>query len=301
MLHYFGTWLALVGLASGPVSAHCGDIVVPILGLSPAEESDIDLRDGTLEDWPDLIRTSGLTGIDFSDTGMAGGVPDPLDLEYRVLMAWSPPTQRIYVGVERVDDVYVNNYAHDGWNGGLVYFQDSVTFMVDGDHSGGVYGWTPGGPEYTEAEYLSLVNRTAQSYEAIAVAGSKPSVSLFAMLESAPWVNDPPFADGGGMEIGEAPNLSVIEFYVTPFDELLWDNQSGSQVSQLESGKLIGFAIDMPDFDEAPGTYESRFIYPGPSPPYFDANCFADGELLAPPVTTAVSRDSWARIKAALR
>jgi len=28
-----------------------------------------------------------------------------LDLEYRVLMAWSPARQRIYVGVERIDDV----------------------------------------------------------------------------------------------------------------------------------------------------------------------------------------------------
>ena len=300
MLHWFRTGLLLIGLAAGPVSAHCGDTVTLIQGMTPAEESDIDLGDGTLEDWPEFIQTSYLTDIDFHDTGAVGGVPNPLDLAYRVLMAWSPATQRIYVGVERVDDVYVNNYADDGWNGGLIYLQDSVAFMVDGDHSGGVYGWEYG-REYTEVEALSLVNRTAQKYEAIAVAGSKPSVRLSLMLEPAPWANHPPFADGGGFAFGEAPNLSVIEFYVTPFDELLWEDQSGSQVSRLEAGNLIGFAIDMPDFDESPGSYESRFVYPGPSLPYSDANCFADGELLAPPMTTAVNRGSWARIKAALR
>ena len=75
---------------------------------------------------------------------------------------------------------------------------DSVAFLVDGDHSGGV---------------LELNSRAAQRYEAISYVPAGPTVGIYGVTlgfaaESASlrrWVFFPPYSDGGGGVVGENP------------------------------------------------------------------------------------------------
>ena len=55
---------------------------------------------------------------------------------------------------------------------------------------------------------------------------------------------------GVGPLSGAHPTLSVTEFYVTPFDRLIWNSPEESVVSTLSRGTLIGFILSIADFDE---------------------------------------------------
>ena len=43
--------------------------------------------------------------------------------------------------------------------------------------------------------------------------------------------NVPPYTDGGGGSVGEQPTVSVVEYYVTPFDRFVWNDQDESEIS----------------------------------------------------------------------
>ena len=123
------------------------------------------------------------------------------------------------------------------------------------------------------------------------------------------WVDDPPYADGGEGSVGENPVFWVLEFYVTPFDELIWNDPESSQPSELVAGKVVGFFILIADFDA--NTAESGTGYmiddaflrrQGNSAE--DANFFVDGVLLEAGEFlehSAVQPSSWGMIKASLR
>ena len=62
-------------------------------------------------------------------------------------------------------------------------------------------------------------------------------------------VHAPAVREAGSGILGENPVFWVIEFYVTPFDLLIWDDPEASMVSSLEAGKVIGLSITVPDSD----------------------------------------------------
>ena len=125
----------------------------------------------------------------------------------------------------------------------------------------------------------------------------------------------PPFADVGGGSFGEEPTLTVLEFYVTPFDLLVSDpstqidHPEDSVISDLYPGKIIGFAITIWDRDNpGPRDYDSVHslhaedfddLYGFLGPDFFADGLLlpADGEI---PADTAVGHITWARIKASL-
>ena len=132
----------------------------------------------------------------------------------------------------------------------------------------------------------------------------------------------PPYSDGGGGVAEENPTVWVIEFYVTPFDWLVLDfpypdpehvddpnyvNPAGgldpgpesSMVSQLQTGKTIGFSMSISDEDVV-GTINNiddkeTMILGSESP--LSADKFVDGRLLGAE-DTAIEGTAWGRIKA---
>jgi len=116
----------------------------------------------------------------------------------------------------------------------------------------------------------------------------------------AEWVNALPYADGGGGSVGEGPTTSIFEFYVTPFDDLIWNSPDDSQATNLVDGGIIGFQISVPDFDIEPSNYRAFHTLTGQAATWRYAERFADGRLVGAGGGTAVESDSWGRIKASV-
>ena len=203
-------------------------------------------------------------------------------------------------------------------------FNDCIALAIDGDHSGGA-GLPPG--DSSDEDLLRASGET-QYYEGIARTAGGPTLDdvwTRHALEAFAWTVLPPYGEGGGAVAGEAPIISVIELYVTPFDRMgeMWDSPEGSVISTLRPGQVIGFSIGVLDNDllRTDGA-RPNFWVPEPivsAGGYSDigydevhtnmwqrvADTFLDGILLpagqTEPVEDTAGRPvSWGRIKAAL-
>lgn len=297
----------LVGV-DGVAWAHVGERVIPIYELTDEDLVQIDLKDGSTEDWENILGEPSLTTPDFGINFYVGdGVSyDPSDLDFRIWLGWNQSTSRIYVAMETADNVYVNQYRGRKIDG-IPFGVDGMDLAVDGDHSGGKYEFFR--DEFdTQEEWYLVFQVQAQVYDVVAQAPDNYHVNH--RLRHAEWTTLPPYADGGGRVFSEAPAISVVEFFITPFDRLVWNSPEESVVSRLFTGKIIGLKIDVGDIDEprqsldafssedVHAAYSLPLIYEPPT-----ADLFVDGVLVGKngqiPEVSAVENDSWARIKAA--
>ena len=305
-----------------PVAAHAGDRLFPISYLSEETLARLDLVDGDVEDWVDAVGPPTFTPVDFllaksSDWGglnISYDQLDPSSLDFRIWMGWSRDG-RIHVAGQFVDDVYVNEYEPGDFrvfrSNEVFYVFDSISLLVDGDHTGGEYSYVA---SHGELENALKTNMQAQHYEAIARVPSGPMISLYPTTvgeigfdeldtEELNWMVQPPFARGGGGVFGENPTIWVAEFFATCFDRLHHFDPDESVVSQLEEGRIIGFDLYVRDYDLEPGGPRAYYYLTGPDwGVWSQADHFADGLLLGPDDLgdSAVQSSSWARIKASL-
>ena len=236
-----------VGLDS-QAGAHSGGRVYPIVELTDEMLEQIQLDDGTVDEWFELIGEPTMTLLDFQ-THSNFRPPDPSDLDFRIWLAWHDDPDRLYVAFVASDDVYKNDHGHNA----ISFLQrgidnhDSITLAIDGDHSGG-----PGFSSTSSQEELMQAYGQTQRYEAIARTVSGPLISNGSYEGTGvfSWKLFPPYGDAGGGVFGEAPVISVIELYVTPFDRWgAWDEIEETEFSDLAAGQVIGFAIMVNDRD----------------------------------------------------
>ena len=131
------TLAPLLGLA-GAAHAHIGDQIYPIFELLDEDLDRIDLTDGSVEDWLDVLGEPSLTATDFYFPDHY----DPSSVDNRFWLGWHRRSGTLWVAMERFDDIYHNNFAGEVKESGLSTmnrWDSSFTFMVDGDHSGGRY------------------------------------------------------------------------------------------------------------------------------------------------------------------
>ena len=294
--------LTLAGFLS-VANAQPPDRIYPIMQLTDRDVAEIDVTDGSVEDWENIVGEPTLTPLDFAEP--FGGSYDPSDMDFRIWLGWHDATDRIFFAMERVDDVYVNEFDREDENENevMVFHDSSVEFAVDGDHSGGAVF-----PEESPEErvwQVQVFNALGEVFDG----GSQVGLVPHAYLLSAEWLIQPPFAHGGGAVVGGSPIFSVTEFYVTPFDRLVpTGDPEDSDVSDLFAGKIIGFNIEVFDVDDQPGIETIHQLAVPPSHEsyghllYMSADDFADGVLVTPDGLSsddsAVESDSWARIKA---
>ena len=194
---------------------HEGDRVFAIPKLSMDDLAVIDVHDGLIDDWLEVVGDPALTALDFE----VHGSYDPSDFDFQVWLGWSRENH-LYFALVLIDDDYVNeftrggnrktsrNHFMEGWDGSILVF-------VDGDHSGGLMSLEGGEPLDTQAQFYEALGVTfddgppLQLYYAEVVKGGL----------SQDWFLVPPYADGGGARYGENPTVAVTEFYLTPFDE----------------------------------------------------------------------------------
>ena len=284
--------------------AHVGERLYPVSYLSDEMLAGVQL-DGRIEEWYELLGEPAMTSLDFRING-EGEPPDPATLYFRIWLAWHDDPARFYVAFVAADDVYKNVYQDPNESSEtsrfLMEWNDGIHLTIDGDHSGGGgCSWDCSSEDWAEAY------GETQSYVAIARTPSGPNVEGPPTTRS--WVVLPPYGEGGGSVAGEAPVISVIEFYVTPFDSWGsgWDSAGDNEVSELSGGKVIGFAIMYWDWDPPLiGHLEVEPLLPeGVEPGYFNSfrgDALLDGILLpVEPEDSAVEGSTWGRIKASLK
>ncbi len=310
-------WIAALGLLLWlgiPAEAHVGDRVYPIPYLSDEMLAEIQLGDGQIQEWYDLLGEPTLTLLDFTEE-IADSPLDPSDLDFRIWLAWHDEPARLYVAFVASDDVYKNTHDYDSSevNRRYVHMNDSIILAIDGDHSGGA-GVSNGDP----LEEVIEIHGQNPAYVAISSTVSGPTLSdevYRIQTGQLSWTTLPPYAESGGGVAGETPVIWVIELYVTPFDRWgeTWADPAGSAVSRFAAGKVIGFTMvvfdyDLPPYDSewtnwAPEVQQSDGIYTTfQNIRFMRADTFLDG-LLLPSETdgSAVESISWGRIKASLK
>ena len=297
--------LSLAGFLS-VADAQPADRIYPIVELTDRDVAEIDVTDGSVEDWESIVGEPTLTPLDFPEPFFSSY--DPSDMDFRIWLGWHDATDRIFFAMERVDDVYVNEFdREDEFLRIMIFHDSSVSFAVDGDHSGG-----PVFPEEPSEDLLQDVWQ-AQVFHALGEVfdgGSQIRLTPHSIHLSADWFGQPPFAQGGGAVVGGSPVFSVTEFYVTPFDRFEpTGDPEDSDVSDLFGGKIIGFNLEVFDVDDQPGVETVHQLSAPPSNEWtsllrMSADDFADGVLMTPDGLSsddsAVNSDSWARIKAAI-
>ena len=287
-------WIRALTLASGlvfsgQVHGHFGDRIIPILEITDDMLAQIEL-DGLIDEWPEVYGEPTLTPLDFT---FFYPQYDPADLDFRIWLGWHDATDRIYVGAVFFDDSYWTDYKEEegqGWTD-----EDSMRLILDGDHSGG--GQIFDGPGMQHLDTYSLT----QPYDAIARIPVGPNVGIWGasividLREPVyDWMVKPPYSESRGGVYGENPTVSVIEFYVTPFDYLSWDDPPESTVSDLQAGRVIG--LDVVAFDVDQGKRGGGMRLAGGAAGRW-AEGFADGVLVGAS-DSAVREDSWGLIKA---
>ena len=281
--------LVVISAPAGPLAAHQGDRLFPIVYLSEETLALLDRNDAHVEDWVDVVGEPTLTPLDFTldseRTNTSYGQFDPSNLNFRIWVGWSSDG-RIHFAGQFADDVYETEHGN----------VDSITLRVDGDHTGG--------------EYLSGPSpMQAQNYRAISRAPSGlPLIQLSHAYEedaNVEWITQPPFASVGGSVFGENPTNWVVEFFVTCFDRMNHLSPEGGVVSQFDPGRIIGLDIGVVDRDDPNSSRYASYRLVDENLRIWGkgADNFTDGLLLGPDddfANSAVQSTSWARIKASL-
>ena len=291
--------------SAGSGEVHSEDRIYHILELTDSDLNTIDVKDGSVFDWQDVLGEPTLTARDFLTSPIFGPY-DPGDLDFRIWLGWHDASDRLFVAMERVDDVYINILKQDGSLEVLVIQDSSIFFLVDGDHSGGQFmGFGGDTPWSRHAQWYSAFAETFDN-------GPRVFLPPQSFTGTGRWFYAPPYAEGGGTSFGENPTFSVTEFYVTPYDLFVSTSADDSVVSDLSPGKIVGFLIMVLDTDTDTGEIKSIHVLGREGiefnevgfPHWESAENFADGLLVgsggSPPGGTAVESVSWARIKASL-
>ena len=292
----------LLGLAPGS-QAHVGDVIYPFYELLDEDLDRVDLTDGSVDDWLKVVGEPSLTASDFFwEYGY-----DPADVDFRIWLAWHENSGTLWIAMDRVDDIYFNLYdGEEPWK--MHWWDSSIRFLVDGDHTGGGFSYFRmfNCHECSEEE-IEEDNRQAQKW--VAIAETPDGEHLFHYAAISEWAGREPYAAAGGGVIGASPVTTVTEFRVTPFDDYIHDDEEASEPSRLYPGKTIGFTISTPDNDDTQAK-DGSGVWPflsltGSTRALVHADFFVDGLLIGAGESpslyddpSAVEPASWARIKA---
>ena len=90
-------WLKLALSLAGFLSvanAQPPDRIYPIVELTDRDVAEIDVTDGSVDDWEYIVGEPTLTPLDFAQTFV--GSYDPSDMDFRIWLGWHDATDRIF-------------------------------------------------------------------------------------------------------------------------------------------------------------------------------------------------------------
>ena len=112
--------IGLVCGLTGGANAHIGEKIFLLFEATADDLADIDLRDGSVEDWEDVFGEPSWVPTDlFADPTVGDGAQyDPADLDYRIWAGWNSDTNTIWYAMDRIDNVYFGR-EYDGSSPGI--------------------------------------------------------------------------------------------------------------------------------------------------------------------------------------
>ena len=249
-----------------------GEFVLSVPLLRSQEVSALDVTDGSLRDWREVLGepTLGITTL-FQDPteGPYGLWPSSFDVQ--IWIAVDPERSRVYLAVERWDDKHEDEPVEG-------YFDGQVELMVDGDHSG------QGPVEIGGAQRCSAIHARGGELEI--------------KYESPGWVwlDDPQFIDGSGAFVEEDDQVhSTLEFYMTAFDAVDPAGLESSSPSRIVEGAVVGLSVLFVEVDpyevlkvNTSNGFAARLRE--------SADSFGDA-LMTPWVATSLHPAFWGQIK----
>lgn len=297
-----------------------GSGLLGIPELSSEDVARIDVDDGAIEDWIEVVGEPVLTALDFY-TYPGYGSYDPSDFDFRIWLGWNKKNTHIYCGLALIDDDYVNLFSrpeeqYRSNRNTMEVWDGNMQIYVDGDHSGedGVLipkNVTPETYLLYHAQFYTALGVTYDDGPHLEPMWSAGAIGTF-KTGVKDWFLRPPYAYGGGGRYGENPTVAVTECYMTPFDLLDLESEEASEPSVLAAGKVIGFHIVVTDASGP--NVRQPFVWPDPTLaaasgllPWGDAMLLSkEGSAALEPDDTSESpgdslaSDSWGRIKASL-
>lgn len=290
----------LAALLPDPARGHWGERVFPVYELPTSALPD--LHDGSLADWEEVLPSHSIDSREFVPSFAFDYVIDPASLSFRIWLAWNYASQRLYVAIESVDDLYYN--AYEGVGEIREYSADAFELLIDGDHSGGpFFPNSPTGMYIGENELLTYVQ--AQRYSVVAQAPDGSSLGLSHTKDDL-WLHHPPYMDQGGFVFDGLPSIIGIELYLTPWNQLVIKDSRQSVTSRLDPGSIIGIDVFVFDMDGSKQSDVKTAVLEGLANP-INASGFKDAQLIPCDYEdcskgvvgeSAVQADSWGRIKA---
>ncbi|MCC7264297.1 MAG: hypothetical protein IT369_17440, partial [Candidatus Latescibacteria bacterium] len=86
-----------------------GPVLIP--ELTDEDLARIDLHDGSVQDWLQVVGEPTLRPADMSiSVYPSRQYHDPGDLDFRIWLGWHGASNRFYVALERADDIHVNRF-----------------------------------------------------------------------------------------------------------------------------------------------------------------------------------------------
>ena len=282
--------ITYAGLPPHWATAHEGERVYQILEITDDMLAQIDLRDGTTDEWPPLLGEPTLRTIDFQMSEYYPTEYDPSDLDFAIWLGWHEESNRIYFAGAFVDDLYWDQSRVNDLSWTQKRVQDSIVFFVDGDHSG---------PDTENTIDVGRYRLGEQFYAAAPWTREGPTVFVPWVTHTpegleplGDWMVNPPYCNGGGSVSGENPTIWSMEFFVTPFDLLVPLEPDECVVSDLKAGEVIGLNVYVKDKDSGHQKLQGSYKL---------GNLKTDAILLSRDQVDSVVRGStWGRIQAAL-
>ncbi len=251
--------------------------------------------DGDLREWALLGFEGVLTEDDFVDL-VHGRAPSPADLGIRLQIGWSRSTNSLYLGASVYDDVHQVDRPF-GAASTRIFQDDALEVFVDADHSGGQYA------DFAGLEPDEALRITGTQANHFVLAGPHPDGVHFVNYSAAAWyaLPDGPYTEAV-VRYDAAARVTRYELRLVPFDRIDVYAAFQSDEHQLQAGQVLGFNVEVDDFDVWSELYDAKWSLSGAQGSYRSADRF--GDLILLPFEgifpASIESLSWGRVKAAV-
>ena len=248
-----------------------GEFVLSVPLLRSQEVSALDVTDGSLTDWREVLGEPTLRTTDlFGEEGFAFGYW-PTIFDVQIWIAVDPGRSRVYLAMERWDDKHEDEPVEG-------YFDGQVELMIDADHSG------EGPVQIGGAQRCSAIQSRGGELE---IRYESPEWA---------WLDDAQFIDGSGSFMEEDDQVhSTLEFYMTAFDSIDPAGLESSSLSEIGQGAIVGLSVLFVEVDP-PGILLFNTSNGFPARLRESADSFGDA-LMKPWVATSLQPAFWGQIK----